>query len=584
VIDEVSVCACHDGPHFLADGQTPCRCDGCRGTAGAVHRDSPKIRRAKVEPPRARGRAQAGAQAGRHADLVRARDQVRDAWRWARQHPWPAAIGVGVLGGLPAAEWTTGGPVGRVGEIADLLAATAVATLWRRLERAHALAIAGTAGSVALAGWLTELGHPAGQGGVQVAAALGVGGGLWCALRPRPRREEQLEERSEPDIVAEVLRAMVEAGLSRNPGGGRPLEVPRLVHSALAEPDAAVVRLSWVLPGGVTPTRARAAEETLSHRLGARLGGATVRVLSGEAGEIVTEIKRGRLPRSITFDDFYRLPLPAGDLVTGVGMSRGGPIAVDFGVVPHLLIGGMTNQGKSAAERQMLVHLVLEHGPEQLQLALVDCKGGVELADFARLPHARGPVAIDAAQAADLLGDLEAELDRRWDALRSADLEDPNIAAWIAAGGELWPRVLCIVDEVAELTTTGDRKLAGLVTQRLGRIARLGRAAGMHLILATQRPDVDAVPGQLRACMAAALALRVGSEVNSRILLDSGRAAGLPDIKGRALWKVGGDVLEEVQTPYLSAGDARRLLTRRWGRPASAAAGGRACALPEAHR
>jgi FtsK/SpoIIIE family len=561
-------CQCPDGPHYLRSG-LPCRCRGCLGTPGAVHREPQRPPRARACQPAGSGppphphphpsvRGSAGAREHVRITLARA----RRGWSWARHHPWPAAIGTGVTVGVPALEWVSGGAGGQVGEVADVIAAAAVAALWRRLRRAQGLALAATASAASLTGWLGPLGHPMEQGGAQVAVALGVGGGLWAALRPRKRAEA----RPEVDVAAEVRRAMVEAGLVRNLGGGLPPETPRLVRGGLDEPGAAVVRLAWVLPPGVTPAKARAAEEALSHRLGARLDGASVRVVSGEHGEVVTEIKRGRLPRSVDFAAFYRLPLPAGDLVTGVGMSRGGPVAVDFGRVPHLLIGGMTNQGKSAAQRQMLVHLALELGPEQLQLALIDCKGGVELAAFARLPHARGPVAIDAAEAADLLGELGAELDRRWAELRRADLDEPNIAAWIASGGEPWPRVLCVVDEVAELTTSGDKKLAELATQRLERIARLGRAAGMHLILATQRPDATAVPGQLRACMAGALALRVGSEVNSRILLDDGRAAGLPDIKGRALWKVGGDVLEEVQTPYLSAGDARQLLERRWGR------------------
>ncbi|MHB8510112.1 MAG: FtsK/SpoIIIE domain-containing protein [Candidatus Dormibacteria bacterium] len=189
------------------------------------------------------------------------------------------------------------------------------------------------------------------------------------------------------------------------------------------------------------------------------------------------------------------------------------------------------------------------------------------MARFGELPHSRQSVADSIESAAGSLGDVRAELDRRLEALRRAGYRD--IDEWMDAEMPEWPRVVVVVDEVAELTVRdlGGDKVGRAAQQaavgRLCEIARLGRAAGIHLIVCTQRPDAEAVPGQLKANLAGTVAFRVRSGVNSLILLESDRAAMLPPHPGRAVWAH--DREEEFQAIFLSGEDSRKLLEERWG-------------------
>jgi DNA segregation ATPase FtsK/SpoIIIE-like protein len=207
----------------------------------------------------------------------------------------------------------------------------------------------------------------------------------------------------------------------------------------------------------------------------------------------------------------------------------------------------------------------LTHHPDRLRLLCVDLKGGIELDDFSHTPHSLEEVVTSVEGAAQALGSIRDEVDRRLAALRNAGVRD--IDAWAETGRPPWPRILVVVDELAELTV---RELGAapaavaaqkVATGRLAEIARLGRAVGIHLILCTQRPDAEAVPGQLKANLAGTVAFRVRSEVNSHILLESDRAALLPHHPGRAIWAH--ERLEEFQAIHLPADETQRLLADR---------------------
>ncbi len=222
--------------------------------------------------------------------------------------------------------------------------------------------------------------------------------------------------------------------------------------------------------------------------------------------------------------------------------------------------------------RQALTRLALTHPPSTVRFLLIDLKGGVVLAPFDRLPHALGEVIDNATAALAALDEMRSELDRRLGELRRAGLAD--IAAWHDAGLPRWPRLVVVVDEVAELTigNVGKDKAAqserNAATGRLCELGRLGRAAGIHLVVCTQRPDAEAVPGQLKANLGGTVAFRVRNSANSHILLDSDRAALLPPRKGRAVWQH--ERMEEVQVVHLSQEECQRLLEERWLREVEA--------------
>ena len=358
--------------------------------------------------------------------------------------------------------------------------------------------------------------------------------------------------------AARLRRAMVGCGLIGADQRGL-VVAPRARWSARWQ--GRNVTLRWRMPPGVTLRDVLQRQESLEARCECSL-----RVWE-EPGVLVTEVLRHRIPDHLSYQEMYGSPRPPGRFVIGLGRGRRGALWVDLDSCPHLLVGGMTGGGKSVFLRQALTFLCREHGPEDLHLALIDLKGGVELAHFSYLPHAIYPLADSLLAAAETLERVRQELDRPLREVReAASLE------WGAAPPS-WPRLLVVVDEVAELTCRdlGDDRAARAAQQaasgRLGEIARLERSVGVHLVCCTQRPDAEAVPGQLKANLQGTVAFRVRAAVNSYILLDSDRAALLPPHPGRAIWQE--ETMEEFQAVDCSLEESRQLLLARWSGRAS---------------
>jgi DNA segregation ATPase FtsK/SpoIIIE-like protein len=318
-------------------------------------------------------------------------------------------------------------------------------------------------------------------------------------------------------------------------------------------------RLTWRLPPGITLHDVLAQQDAIEQALDGEI------VCWVERGRLVMEVLREHIPDHVDFTTFYEQPPPPGKLVFGLGRSHRGPLWTDLASLPHLLVGGMTGGGKSVFLTQALTHLVLTHHPDQLRLLGIDLKGGIELALFATTPHSLGDVVTTAEGAAEALDLVRSEVDRRLQNLRNASVRE--IDAWADIGRPPWPRIVVVVDELAELTV---RELGGnpsaLAAQkvargRLGEVARLGRAVGIHLVVCTQRPDAEAVPGQLKANLAGTVAFRVRAQVNSLILLENDRAALLPHRPGRAIWAH--ERLEEFQAIHLADAEAERLVADR---------------------
>ena len=355
-----------------------------------------------------------------------------------------------------------------------------------------------------------------------------------------------------------LRRAMSDAGLIHRDADG-------VVHTPMlrgrSRRDGAVLHTRWALPPGI------ALRTVLDRRdaIGERCAGEVVCWM--EHGLLHVELLRRPIPPHVAFADFYRGHASGARLRLGLGIGRRGSLWVDLTAVPHLLVGGMTGGGKSMFLRQAVTGLALRHGPDALRLVCIDLKGGVELARIGALPHALRPVADSVAAAAAALSAVRVELDHRLVTLRERRVRD--LDGLVAAGLPCPPRVLVVVDELAELTLRdlGDDRAARdahrAAVGRLCEIARLGRAAGVHLLVCTQRPDADAVPGQLKANLPGTVAFRVRARVNSEILLDDDRAALLPHRPGRALWAH--ERVEEFQAVHLDADESDRLLDERWG-------------------
>lgn len=358
---------------------------------------------------------------------------------------------------------------------------------------------------------------------------------------------------------ARLERAMTDAGLTYRDADGR-VQRPRRAGRAIHR--GATITTRWALPPTVSLQavldRKAAVEEQTDSDLWCWF----------ERGRLVVEAQSGRIPERVEFDAFHANVQLPGPFALGLGLGRGGPIVADLRGHAHLLIGGITGGGKSVLLRQALTATLLAHGPDQLRIVAIDLKGGVELGILDGLPHLLGPggVITTVEEAASVLGAVREELDARLSALRAhgaADLDDA-----VALGMPARPRVLVVVDELAELTArdTGESRAARdaqrAAVGRLCEIARLGRAVGIHLLVCTQRPDADVVPGQLKANLGGTVAFRVRSRVNSEILLEDDRAARLPHRPGRALWVH--ERVEEFQAVHIGRQDARLRLCDRW--------------------
>ena len=203
-----------------------------------------------------------------------------------------------------------------------------------------------------------------------------------------------------------------------------------------------------------------------------------------------------------------------GGLPVAVGQDTGGvSVAMDLAALPHLLIAGATGSGKSVCINSIVASLLLTKPPDQLRMLMVDPKR-VELTPFNKIPHLMAPVIVDVDEVNPALRAVLREMYRRYKQMEEAGTR--NIAGYNDKAAQPMPYLVVIVDELADLMIAGGFE----VEQSLVRLAQLGRAAGIHLVLATQRPSVQVVTGLLKANIPARVAFAVASQVDSRVILD----------------------------------------------------------------
>lgn len=221
------------------------------------------------------------------------------------------------------------------------------------------------------------------------------------------------------------------------------------------------------------------------------------------------------------FNGTLKLPIALGvDTV-------GSPSIMDLADAPHLLVAGQTGSGKSVFLNSLIMSILYSKTPAQCGLVLVDPKR-VEMASYRNLPHLLRPVATEPAEAVEAFRWLVAEMERRYTVLEG--LKVRNIE------GTNMPYVVAIIDEMADLMDTAGSEL----TDSVVRLAQKSRAVGIHLVLATQRPDVKVLNGRIKANIPARIAFKVASQTDSRVILDEGGAEKLAG-KGDMLLRLSGD-------------------------------------------
>jgi S-DNA-T family DNA segregation ATPase FtsK/SpoIIIE len=252
-----------------------------------------------------------------------------------------------------------------------------------------------------------------------------------------------------------------------------------------------------------------------------------------------------------------RKMLPFYDVVTAlkspysflVGDSANGLLVVDIRDLPHLLIAGSTGGGKSAFFRQMFVCL-LRCSPH-IQIYLIDLKRGVEVKEFAQLPNVR--IAKDEAEAVQLLQALKDEMQKRFVFMEKNSLKkiDPSL--------HKKDLIVVGIDEASVLygktsVSKAKKELVAKARDLTDELAKLARAAGIHLVIATQKAIKESLDTKALENLTGRMIFKMSTHAGSNTALGNVKAYSLPDIKGRGIW-AGGNQYIEIQAPYLSEAD-----------------------------
>ena len=236
-----------------------------------------------------------------------------------------------------------------------------------------------------------------------------------------------------------------------------------------------------------------------------------------------------------------------------VGKDIGGNCIVgNIAKMPHMLIAGTTGSGKSVCMNSLIISLLYKSSPEDVKLIMVDPKM-VELANYNGIPHLMIPVVTDPKKAAGALQWAVTEMMRRYKTMSDAgvrDLESFNSIV-MAEDGEKVPQLVVIIDELADLMLVAAKE----VEDSICRIAQMGRAAGIHLVIATQRPSADVITGLMKANIPSRIAFAVASAMESRIILDTQGAEKLVGRGDMLYAPIGTGKPQRVQGCFVSDGE-----------------------------
>ena len=237
-------------------------------------------------------------------------------------------------------------------------------------------------------------------------------------------------------------------------------------------------------------------------------------------------------------------------LTLGLGKDiSGSPVITDLAKMPHLLVAGATGSGKSVSINTMVMSILYKATPTEVKMLMIDPKL-LELSAYEEIPHLVSPVITSPKEAAEALKKMVIEMERRYRVL--AEKAARNIESYNSQvkDEEQLPYIVIIIDELADLMFTA----AADVEDSIARLAQMGRAAGIHLILATQRPSVDVITGIIKANFSARISFQVSSKVDSRTILDShdaeqllGRGDMLLMFPGARIIRVHGALIAEEE-------------------------------------
>jgi S-DNA-T family DNA segregation ATPase FtsK/SpoIIIE len=295
-----------------------------------------------------------------------------------------------------------------------------------------------------------------------------------------------------------------------------------------------VTRYEFALGPGVKVSKFNELRDNFAYALASD----NVRVLAPIPGKAAVGIELPNVTReTVGLDD-----IPAGHSPLEVALGKtvdGETLTIDLAKMPHLLVAGTTGSGKSSWINAMMVSLLRNADPERVKMILIDPKM-VELTPYEGIPHLLGQVVTEADHAAAVLDWVCNEMDQRYALMKDAGVRHID--------GIGQPYIVVVIDELADLMMAHKQQIEASVV----RIAQKARAAGIHLVLATQRPSVDVVTGLIKANVPSRLAFAASNATDSRVVLDQAGAEALLGMGDALYLPVGARSAVRVQSAHVT--------------------------------
>jgi S-DNA-T family DNA segregation ATPase FtsK/SpoIIIE len=339
--------------------------------------------------------------------------------------------------------------------------------------------------------------------------------------------------------------------------------VPAQVINTVSGPR--VTRYELQLAPGVKVNRVSALKDDIAYALAAT----DIRVQAPIPGKTAVGVEvPNQRPNFVGLGDVYGVfPANATPLAVWIGKDiTGKPVLADLAKMVHVLIAGTTGSGKSGCINCIVSSILLRATPDQVRMIMIDPKK-VELSHFDGVPHLLTPVVTKPKEASYVLHNVVRQMDYRYELMArvgsSQTIHDLN-KKLEARGEPKLPYIVIVIDELADLMMVAPAE----VEDHIMRLGQLGRGAGIHLVVATQRPSVDVVTGMIKANIPSRIAFAVSSQTDSRVILDVGGAESLLGEGDMLFRPFGSNRLLRVQGAYMASAEMK-LITEHWRRQAT---------------